>query len=43
VSSESIARLADKGKDVSSFFKCPGRMTQPDLAQRVWQPRCANK
>ena len=33
VSAESIARLADRGKDVSGFFKNRGRMAQP--IQRV--------
>jgi len=33
VSAEVIARLADRGKDVSSFFKGQGRMMQP--IQRV--------
>lgn len=33
VSAESIARLADQGKDVSHFFKGQGRMVQP--IQRV--------
>lgn len=32
-SAETIARLADKGKDVSRFFKGQGRMVQP--IQRV--------
>jgi hypothetical protein len=29
VSAEAIARLADRGKDVSGFFKGKGRMIQP--------------
>ena len=33
VSAETIARLADQGKDVSRFFKGPGRMVRP--IQRV--------
>jgi len=33
VSAETIARLADQGKDVSRFFKSRGRMVQP--IQRV--------
>ncbi len=33
VSAETIARLADQGKDVSGFFKGQGRMVQP--IQRV--------
>jgi hypothetical protein len=33
VSAEAIARLADRGKDVSRFFKGQGRMVQP--IQRV--------
>jgi hypothetical protein len=33
VSAEAIARLADRGKDISGFFKGPGRMVQP--IQRV--------
>ena len=33
VSADAIARLADRGKDVSSFFKGQGRMMQP--IQRV--------
>ena len=33
VSAETIARLADQGKDVSRFFKGQGRMVQP--IQRV--------
>ncbi len=33
VSAEAIARLADRGKDVSGFFKNQGRMVQP--IQRV--------
>ena len=33
VPAETIARLADRGKDVSRFFKGPGRMVQP--IQRV--------
>jgi hypothetical protein len=33
VSADSIARLADQGKDVSRFFKGQGRMVQP--IQRV--------
>ncbi|MGC2323855.1 MAG: ribbon-helix-helix protein, CopG family [Terriglobales bacterium] len=32
-SAEAIARLADQGKDISSFFKRRGRMVQP--IQRV--------
>ncbi len=45
VSAELIARLADRGKDVSRFFKGPGWMIQPiqrvnvDLARRARQPR----
>ena len=33
VSAEAIAQLADHGKDISGFFKGPGRMVQP--IQRV--------
>lgn len=33
VSAEAIARLADRGKDVSGYFKGQGRMVQP--IQRV--------
>jgi hypothetical protein len=33
VSAEQIARRAEQGKDVSGFFKQPGRMVQP--IQRV--------
>jgi len=33
VSAEAIARMADRGKDISGFFKGPGRMVQP--IQRV--------
>jgi len=33
VSADAIARLADRGKDVSHFFKGEGRMVQP--IQRV--------
>jgi hypothetical protein len=33
VSPETIARLADQGKDISGFFKGQGRMVQP--IQRV--------
>jgi len=33
VSAEAIARLADKGKDISGFFKTRGRMVQ--AIQRV--------
>ena len=33
VSADTIARLADQGKDVSNFFKGQGRMVQP--IQRV--------
>jgi hypothetical protein len=33
VSADTIARLADRGKDVSGFFKGQGRMVQP--IQRV--------
>ena len=33
VSPDAIAQLADKGKDVSGFFKGAGRMVQP--IQRV--------
>lgn len=33
VSAEEIARMADRGKDVSAFFKSQGRMVQP--IQRV--------
>jgi hypothetical protein len=33
VSPEAIARLADKGEDISGFFKGQGRMVQP--IQRV--------
>ena len=33
VSAETIARKADRGEDVSRFFKGPGRMVQP--IQRV--------
>lgn len=33
VSAEAIARLADKGNDISRFFKGQGRMVQP--IQRV--------
>jgi hypothetical protein len=32
-SAEAIARLADRGKDISGFFKSQGRMVQP--IQRV--------
>ena len=32
-SAKAIAKLADEGKDVSRFFKGPGRMVQP--VQRV--------
>ena len=36
VAAEAIARLADQGKDVSGFFKGPGRMVQPGPSiQRV--------
>ena len=28
ISAEAIARLADKGKDISKFFKGQGRMVQ---------------
>jgi hypothetical protein len=33
VGAEAIARLADRGKDISGFFKSHGRMVQP--IQRV--------
>ena len=33
VTAEAIARLADRGKDISGFFKREGRMVQP--IQRV--------
>lgn len=33
ISAEKIARMADKGKDVSKFFKKTGQMVQP--IQRV--------
>jgi hypothetical protein len=33
VSADAIARLADRGKDISQFFKGQGRMVQP--IQRV--------
>jgi len=33
VSAETIARMADKGKDISKFFEGAGRMVQP--IQRV--------
>ena len=33
VSADAIARLADRGKDISHFFKGEGRMVQP--IQRV--------
>ena len=33
VSADAIARLADRGKDISKFFKGQGRMVQP--IQRV--------
>jgi len=33
VTAEAIARLADRGKDISGFFKPEGRMVQP--IQRV--------
>ncbi len=33
ISADAIARLADRGKDVSGFFKRQGRMVQP--IQRV--------
>jgi hypothetical protein len=39
VSAEAIARSADKGEDVSRFFKGEGRMVQPSLAQpNIVQP-----
>jgi hypothetical protein len=33
VTADAIARIADKGKDISGFFEKPGRMVQP--IQRV--------
>jgi len=33
ISADAIARLADQGKNISRFFKGPGRMVQP--IQRV--------
>jgi len=35
VSADAIARLADRGKDVSGFFKGQGRMAQPALVQPI--------
>jgi hypothetical protein len=35
VSADAIARLADRGKDVSSFFKGEGRMVQVDSPSKV--------
>ena len=35
VSADAIARLADRGKDVSRFFKGQGRMVQPKLVQPI--------
>jgi len=35
ISAEAIARLADKGKDVSRFFKAPGRLIQPSTVQPI--------
>jgi hypothetical protein len=29
ITAEAIARLADRGKDISRFFKGQGRMVQP--------------
>ena len=29
VRAESVARLADRGADISGFFKSPGKMVQP--------------
>jgi hypothetical protein len=34
VTAEEIARLADKGNDVSNFFKRRGRMVQPIRAAK---------
>ena len=33
-----IARLADRGKDVSGFFKGPGKMMQPGQSIAAAQP-----
>jgi hypothetical protein len=35
VSADAIARLADRGKDVSGFFKGQGRMVQPAVVQPI--------
>ena len=35
VSADAIARLADKGKDISRFFKGQGRMVQPKQVQPI--------
>lgn len=35
VSAEAIARSADRGKDVSGFFKGQGRMVQPTMVQLI--------
>jgi len=44
VSAETIARLADQGKDISGFFKGQGRMVQPIQRVNVDPPRpcCRN-
>lgn len=35
VSADAIARLADRGKDVSGFFKGQGRMVRPATAHPI--------
>lgn len=35
VSADAIARLADRGKDVSGFFKGQGRMVRPEAVQPI--------
>jgi hypothetical protein len=35
VSADAIARLADRGKDVSGFFRGQGRMAQPTTVQPI--------
>jgi hypothetical protein len=37
LSAEAIARLADRGKDISGFFEGKGRMVQPLLRQPLDQ------
>jgi hypothetical protein len=40
VSADAIARLTDRGKNVSGFFKGQGRMAQPKMVQPISTGEC---